>query len=386
VGTDHRCYINGSLALTVSSASGNYYDKFGFYRTASGAGPGSVTWSNPRFWFAGGSGSTPTPTPTPTPTSTPTLSPTPTPTPTLSCSSCGDVEVTPSASGVSASTNDGNLPANTVDNNLATRWSAIGDGNWIKFDLGATLNVTRVRVAVYNGNSRQNRFDLQTSTDNMTWTTVLGGLSSSGTTTQEEEYDIPDTDAHWVRYLGHGSSDPTKPTTNSVTEVSIFAGPTVVTPTPTAGPTVTPTPTPTSTPTSVPPTYVEVTPPASAVTASTNDGNVPGNVVDNNLATRWSANGDGQWLQLDLGSERTVGYVNVAVYNGNARRNSFEIQVATVAGAWTTVFSGQSNGTTTNEEKFDFDDTQARWVRYLGHMNTVNGFNSVTEVSVFALP
>jgi len=108
--------------------------------------------------------------------------------------------------------------------------------------------------------------------------------------------------------------------------------------------------------------------------------------VDNNLATRWSANGDGQWVQLDLGSTRTVGYVKVGVYNGNARRNSFELQVATVAGAWTTVFSGQSSGATTAEEMYDFTDTSARWVRYLGHMNSVNGFNSVTEVSVFALP
>ena len=52
----------------------------------------------------------------------------------------------------------------------------------------------------------------------------------------------------------------------------------------------------------------EITPAASAVTASTNDGNVPGNTVDNNLATRWSANGDGQWLQLDLGTTRTGGW------------------------------------------------------------------------------
>ena len=29
------------------------------------------------------------------------------------------------------------------------------------------------------------------------------------------------------------------------------------------------------------------------------------NAVDNNLATRWSANGDGQWLQLDLGTGQT---------------------------------------------------------------------------------
>src|SRR5262249_51963153 len=52
----------------------------------------------------------------------------------------------------------------------------------------------------------------------------------------------------------------------------------------------------------------EITPGASGVTASANDGNVPSNAVDNNLDTRWSANGDGQWLQLDLGSVKSVGF------------------------------------------------------------------------------
>jgi hypothetical protein len=391
VGTDHRCYINGSLKFTVSSDSGNYYDKFGFYRTSSGKGPGSVTWSGIRFWTSGGSG-TPTPSPTATSTPTATATPTRTATPTATTVPPNDVEVTPPASAVTASTNDGNVPGNVVDNNLGTRWSAIGDPQWVKLDLGSVRTVTRVGIAVYNGNSRQNRFDLQVSTDNTNWTNVLTGALSSGTTTQEQILDVPHSSARWVRYFGHGCTDPTKATTNSVTEISVFA--LTATATPTATPTPTPTVVPPATPTATaspspttPPSYVEVTPAGSAVTASTNDGNVPANTVDNNLSTRWSANGDGQWLQLDLGSTRTVGSVNVAVYNGNSRRNMFDLQVATTAGGpWTTVFSGQSSGTTNAEEPYPFTNVAARYVRYLGHMNTVNGFNSVTEVSVFALP
>jgi len=50
VGSSHRTYINGSLKNTMSSPSGSYYDKLGAYRTASGQGPISVTWSNIKFW------------------------------------------------------------------------------------------------------------------------------------------------------------------------------------------------------------------------------------------------------------------------------------------------------------------------------------------------
>jgi hypothetical protein len=50
VGNVHRTYINGQLRHTVTSPSGNFYDKLGFYRTASGQGPGSVQWSSIKFW------------------------------------------------------------------------------------------------------------------------------------------------------------------------------------------------------------------------------------------------------------------------------------------------------------------------------------------------
>lgn len=50
VGSSHRTYINGSLKNTMSSPSGSYYDKLGAYRTSSGQGPISVTWSNVKFW------------------------------------------------------------------------------------------------------------------------------------------------------------------------------------------------------------------------------------------------------------------------------------------------------------------------------------------------
>jgi hypothetical protein len=329
-------------------------------------------------------------TPTPTPSPTPTGPPTPTPTP---CSGCTLVEITPAGSAVTASTNDGNLPANTVDNSLATRWSGNGDGAWIRYNLGGARVVAQVRIAVYQGSSRRNQFDLQVSDDGTSWQTILAGQQSSGTTTQEEAYSLGNVSAQYVRYVGHMSN---VGTFNSVTEVSIMGlgsappSPTPTpTPSPTGAPTATPTPTPTTPPTATPTpaaTYVEVPLTAAAVSASTNDGNLPGNTVDGSLSTRWSANGDGQWVRFDLGSPRTVGYVTVGVYQGNARRASFEVQLSDDGTAWHAVWTGQSSGTTTAEEPHDFGDETARYVRYLGHGNTVNPWNSVTEVSVFAVP
>jgi hypothetical protein len=130
---------------------------------------------------------------------------------------------------------------------------------------------------------------------------------------------------------------------------------------------------------------MEIPVPGSAVSASTNDGNVPANTVDGSLATRWSGSGDGAWIQYDLGAIHNVARVSVGAYQGNTRRNNFEIQVMTSSG-WTTVFNGQSSGTTTAEENFDFGVHATNAVRYLGHGNTVNTWNSLTEVSIFSVP
>ncbi|MFD8381200.1 discoidin domain-containing protein [Streptomyces sp. NPDC059679] len=49
--------------------------------------------------------------------------------------------------GVSASADDGNVPANTLDKDLSTRWSAEGDGVWIRYDLGSAQAIGSVSIA-----------------------------------------------------------------------------------------------------------------------------------------------------------------------------------------------------------------------------------------------
>ncbi len=122
-------------------------------------------------------------------------------------------------SGVMASAHDGNVPANAVDGNLATRWSANGDGQWIRFDLGAAKTVTSLKIAWFSGDTRRSRFDVQTSSDGVTWTTLVPNLLSSGTSTARETFDIPDRTVRYVRYLGHGN---TSNLWNSITEFELW--------------------------------------------------------------------------------------------------------------------------------------------------------------------
>ncbi|SDD58741.1 Right handed beta helix region [Paenibacillus sp. UNCCL117] len=122
---------------------------------------------------------------------------------------------------------------------------------------------------------------------------------------------------------------------------------------------------------------------ASSVTASTHDGNVPGNTIDGSLATRWSAQGDGQWIAYQLSAAQTVDYVKLAWHQGSSRTSSFDIQLSMNGSTWTTVYSGTSSGGTTGLETVDFPDALAGHIRIVGHGNSVNTWNSITEAEIW---
>ncbi|SMD09648.1 chondroitinase-B domain-containing protein [Kibdelosporangium aridum] len=123
--------------------------------------------------------------------------------------------------------------------------------------------------------------------------------------------------------------------------------------------------------------------PIKAVVASADDGNVPANTLDNNLDTRWSAEGDGVWIQYDLGSAQTVGSVSIAWHKGDTRRDTFDVELSGDGSSWTPVLTRKaSSGSTLGLQNYDFSDSSGRYVRIVGHGNTVNNWTSITEATV----
>src|SRR5438034_1346657 len=122
--------------------------------------------------------------------------------------------------------------------------------------------------------------------------------------------------------------------------------------------------------------------PVVSVVASANDGNLPQNTLDNSLATRWSAQGDGQWIRYDLGALAAIDHVDIAWYLGDARSSFFDMAVSLDAVTWTKVFSGNSSGQTLQLESYRFPATSGRYVRIVGHGNSASAWNSMTEVAI----
>src|SRR5687768_14131075 len=105
---------------------------------------------------------------------------------------------------VTASSHDGNVPINVLDNNFSTRWSANGDGQWIQFCLANTSTVTGVEIAFYNGNTRRFYFDILVGSDGVNWTTAANNLQSSGTSTALQAFNFSAITGKYVRIVGHG--------------------------------------------------------------------------------------------------------------------------------------------------------------------------------------
>lgn len=118
---------------------------------------------------------------------------------------------------VTASEHDGNVPENTIDGNLGTRWSALGE-QWIQFDLGEIRDVGALAVAWYSGNVRTSFFNIEVSADGESWTRVYDG-ASSGETLDYEQYHFASVPARYVRINGFGNN---LNQWNSIAEAVIF--------------------------------------------------------------------------------------------------------------------------------------------------------------------
>ena len=87
-------------------------------------------------------------------------------------------------------------------------------------------------------------------------------------------------------------------------------------------------------------------------------------------------------FQLDLGSQQTICSVDISWIRGNERQSSFTVAVSNDGTTFTTVFSGKSSGTTTAAEKYDFTDTQGRYVRITVNGNTQNDWANISEIDI----
>jgi hypothetical protein len=249
--------------------------------------------------------------------------------------------------------------SNAIDNNLSTIWSNYGVGSSIQLDLGTSKNICSIDIAWYKGNERQNKFVISTSIDGKSYKNVLSTVSS-GNTSSFENYVFSDKLARYIKITVNGN---TQNNYASIVEIRAQVSP------------------------SGQPQVQCVDGHIQSAKTSGSQSGFPGtNVLDDNLDTRWSNNGVGSWIQLDLGTSKNICSVDIAWYKGNERQNNFVIASSNDGITFSNILNSNSSGSTLEHEKYDITDTNARYIRVTVNGNTQNSYASITEISINGIP
>ena len=209
----------------------------------------------------------------------------------------------------SSTENAGTPAADATDGNTGTRWSsAFSDPQWLEVDLGATASVSQVVLqweAAY-----ATAFQIQTSNDNSTWTSIYSTTTGTGGT---QTLNITGT-GRYVRMYGTARATGYG---YSLWEFQVYG---TVGGTTTCG------------------TTNAALNKATTASSTENAGTPAADATDGNTGTRWSsAFSDPQWLQVDLGSTQSI--CQVVVQWETAYATAFQIQTSNDATNWTSIYS-----------------------------------------------
>ena len=199
--------------------------------------------------------------------------------------------------------------ADATDGNTGTRWSsAFSDPQWLEVDLGASASISQ--VVLQWETAYATAFQIQTSTDNVNWTSIYSTTTGTGGT---QTLNVTGT-GRYVRMYGTARATQYG---YSLWEFQVYG---------TIGG---------STGCSTTDAALNKTATASSLE---NAGDPASAAVDGNTGTRWSsAFSDPQWLEVDLGSSQTI--CGVSLNWETAYASAFQIQTSTDNVNWTSIYS-----------------------------------------------
>ncbi|MEP2651009.1 MAG: polysaccharide lyase family 7 protein [Paraglaciecola sp.] len=124
------------------------------------------------------------------------------------------------------------------------------------------------------------------------------------------------------------------------------------------------------------------------IALATDDGGgdplyLPEKAIDNltTPVSRWSSEGAGKELLLDLGSANTLGSLKIKWYEGAERQANFEVETSIDGVIWEPVLEdGISSGKHSGFEQVNLIESEARYIKIVVLGNSENDWNSIVEV------
>jgi F5/8 type C domain/Beta-1,3-glucanase len=240
--------------------------------------------------------------------------------------------------------------ADATDGNTGTRWSsAFSDPQWLEVDLGSPATISQVTLDWETAYATA--FQIQTSNDNATWTTIYSTTTGTG---GNQTLTVSGS-GRYVRMYGTARATQYG---YSLWEFQVYGTP--------------------GTSGSCGTSDAALNKPTTASSLENNTF-TPGGATDGNTGTRWSsAFSDPQWLDVDLGSTQTV--CGVSIDWEAAYATAFQIQTSNDNATWTTIYS---TTTGTGGTQALTVSGSGRYIRMYGTARATQYGYSIWEFDVF---
>lgn len=106
------------------------------------------------------------------------------------------------------------------------------------------------------------------------------------------------------------------------------------------------------------------------------------NMLDGDINTRWTTYTEYDTAVFDLGESKQIDKIAVSFWKGDSRVYKYEIRVSDDNVNYTTVFDGQSAGTTSGMEFVNMQPAKGRYVQLIGKGNSVNANTNCQEFAI----
>jgi hypothetical protein len=117
----------------------------------------------------------------------------------------------------------------------------------------------------------------------------------------------------------------------------------------------------------------------------------PEYIIDGNITTKWSSDGDNQWLILTLAGPFRISHLMIAFLQEQNYESYFDIYGSKDNVIWESILTSVASCKFSGERQiFDIpalnSNSEYSYLKYVGHGNSLNSLNSVSEIKIFGTP
>src|SRR5450759_738449 len=117
----------------------------------------------------------------------------------------------------------------------------------------------------------------------------------------------------------------------------------------------------------------------------------PEYIIDGNITTKWSSDGDNQWLILTLAGPFRISHLMIAFLQEQNYESYFDIYGSKDNVIWENILTSAASCKFSGERQiFDIpalnSNSEYPYLKYVGHGNSLNSLNSVSEIKIFGTP